>query len=107
MPAPGHCQRSLAPAAPASNRPPLLSGRSSGRDRRIRPSLILFALALTLAFGAVLLLIGAGAAQAEHGTAVINAKSDGWVGLAAGASVLVSALVGAALVHRHLASRRR
>lgn len=107
MPAPGHWQRSLGPASPVSHRRRLLSRRRSGQDQQIRPNLILFALAITLAFGAVLLLIGAGAAQAEHGTAAINAKSDNWVGFAAGASVLVSALAGAALVHRHLTSRRR
>lgn len=81
------------------------SGRSSSiRGRR---GLIIFACGLVVALGAVLMLIAAGTVQALPHTAALNAKADGWVGLAATVSVLVSAAAGVMLVQRYVNARRR
>lgn len=77
---------------------------SSAGARRV---LMIFALGLIMALGAVVMLIAAGTVQALPHTAALHAKADGWVGLAATFSVLASAAAGVVLVQRYVGSRRR
>ena len=91
--APAEPGRSGFMSAPASPR-----GRSRARSRR---GMIVFALALAMALGPVLMTIAASSVQAMPDAAVFSAKSDDWVGLAAIGSVLVCALLGMAIVRRY------
>jgi len=63
--------------------------------------MVLFAVALTMALGTVLMMIAASSVQAMSHSAVFNAKADDWVGLAAMGSVLVCAFLGVIIVHRY------
>jgi hypothetical protein len=69
--------------------------------------MVAFALALTMALGTVLVMIAASSVQAMSHSAVFNAKSDDWVGLAAMGSVLVCAFLGVVIVHRYTSTRHR
>jgi len=79
-------------------------GRAAARSRR---GFVLFALALSLALGTVLMLIAASSVQAMSYSDALYAKTDGWVGLAAMGSVLVCALLGMIIVHRYTSTRHR
>lgn len=80
-----------------------------GRPRTpSRRGLVMFALALTMALGSVVMLIAASSVQAVAETVMFSdPKSDSWVGMAAVASVLVCALVGMIIVHRYTSGRHR
>jgi hypothetical protein len=94
------------------NRQPALAGFSPQRSKQRREAesrfaLMLFAVALIVALGAVLMLIGSGSGHAVPAAPAALAKDNGWVGMAAVTSVLVSAVGGVAFLHRHFTSRRR
>lgn len=96
----------------SENPPPVVVGyspevREQRREAESRLALMLFAFALFIALGAVLMLIGSGAGHAVPAAPAALAKDNGWVGIAAVSSVLVSAVGGVAFLHRHLNSRRR
>lgn len=84
---------------------PQVRKRRGEADTRF--ALMLFALALMAALGAVLMLIGSGSGHAVAAAPAALAKDNGWVGIAAATSVLVSAVGGVAFLHRHFTSRRR
>lgn len=76
--------------------------------RRSRRGLVVFALALTVALGTVLMTIAATSVQAVAESAMFNdPKADGWVGMAAVGSVLACALVGTIAVYRYTSRRPR
>jgi len=96
-----------------SSSEPKLSGFSTapaaGPGQARAPSrrgLVLFAAALTMALGTVMM-IAASSVQAMSHAAAFNEKSDNWVGLAAIASVLVCAFLGMVIVRGYSAQRRR
>jgi hypothetical protein len=75
---------------------------------RSRRGLVVFALALTVALGTVLMMIAASSAQAVAESAMFSdPKADSWVGMAAVGSVLVCALLGMVIVHRYTSTRHR
>ncbi len=80
------------------------SGRPRGPSRR---GMMMFALALVMALGPVLMAIAASSVQAMNRAAAFSAKSDEWVGLAAIGSVLVCALLGMVIVRRYTSAGPR
>ena len=73
---------------------------------RSRRGLVVFALALTVALGTVLMMIAASSVQAVAESAMFSdPKADSWVGMAAVGSVLACALVGTVIVHRYTSRR--
>ena len=79
-------------------------GHTAAQPRR---GFVLFALALTAALGAMVMVIAASSVQAMSYSAALHAKSDDWVGMAAIGSVLVCVLLGALIVHRYTTTRHR
>ena len=80
------------------------AGRPKGPSRR---GMMMFALALAMALGPVLMAIAGSSVQAMNNAAVFSAKSNDWVGLAAIGSVLGCALLGMVIVRRYTSAGPR
>jgi hypothetical protein len=78
--------------------------RAGAQPRR---GFVLFAMALTVALGAMVMVIAASSVQAMSYSAALHAKSDDWVGLAAIGSLVVCVLLGALIVRRYVTARHR
>lgn len=101
--------RGQTPAEPGRSGFGSASGARPNRPvTRSRRGLVMFALALTVALGTVLMMIAASSVQAVAESAMFSdPKADSWVGMAAIGSVLACAIVGTVLVHRYSSRRHR